>query len=189
MSRSVGDVPFYPLHVPLIRDWGHHVVGRLSCCLRHAHATNMRSKAFKRNPEWKGEPTWMVRTILLVSSRAAMAVDVPKEAVPLWKPRTIRPSFLYCSMGSQTKSRNPWTEQINHLWGRSSDMNKKFTTCEFAKSRGYAHPVGQESGSAPHLPTVPGADSSLCQSATHWLHRKTIYPHLIIWRMRRITKH
>lgn len=26
--------------------------------------------------------TWMVRTILLVSSRAAIAVDVPKEAVP-----------------------------------------------------------------------------------------------------------
>lgn len=64
--------------------------------------------------EWKGGFTWMVRTILLVSSRAAMAVDVPKEAVPLWNPRTIRPSFLYCSMGSQTKSLNPWTEHIHH---------------------------------------------------------------------------
>lgn len=26
--------------------------------------------------------TWMVRTILFVSSKAAMAVEVPKEAVP-----------------------------------------------------------------------------------------------------------
>lgn len=54
--------------------------------------------------------TWIVRTILFVSSRAAIAVEVPKEAVPRWNPRTIRPSFLYCSIGSQTKSLSPWTE-------------------------------------------------------------------------------
>ena len=52
----------------------------------------------------------MVRTIRLVSSRAAMAVEVPKDAVPRWNPRTMRPSLRYCSMGSHTRSLNPWTE-------------------------------------------------------------------------------
>lgn len=51
--------------------------------------------------------TWMVRTMRLVSSRAAIAVEVPKDAVPRWNPRTIRPSLRYCSMGSQTRSLKP----------------------------------------------------------------------------------
>lgn len=107
MSQSVRDVPFDPLGVSLIGDRRHHVIGSLSCCLKRTHATNIRREDRLYWSEWKGGFTWMVRTILLVSSRAAMAVDVPKEAVPLWNPRTIRPSFLYCSMGSQTKSLNP----------------------------------------------------------------------------------
>lgn len=85
MSQSVGDVPFHPFCVSLIRDWRHHVVGCLCCCLRcYAGVRNdKRGEPRLYCSGWKGEPTWMVRTILLVSSRAAMAVDVPKEAVPL----------------------------------------------------------------------------------------------------------
>ena len=54
----------------------------------------------------------MAWTSRLVSSRAAMAVDVVNELAPRCKPRTIRPSFWYCSMGSQNKSRIPWTIKI-----------------------------------------------------------------------------
>lgn len=53
--------------------------------------------------------TWMAWTSLLLSSRAAEAVDDPKEAAPRCSPRMRRPSFLYCSMGSHSRSRNPWT--------------------------------------------------------------------------------
>ena len=53
--------------------------------------------------------TCMVWTILFVSSRAAIAVEVPKEAAPLWNPLTMRPSFRYCSIGNQTKSLRPCT--------------------------------------------------------------------------------
>lgn len=117
MSKSVMSVPFYPLCVSFVRHWRHHVISRLSCCLRwHKQWNEIVTKALEVNADffylqWKDEFTWMVRTILLVSSRAAIAVDVPKEAVPRWNPRTIRPSFLYCSIGSQTRSLNPWTEQ------------------------------------------------------------------------------
>uniref|UniRef100_A0A6B0UHD8 Putative secreted protein n=1 Tax=Ixodes ricinus TaxID=34613 RepID=A0A6B0UHD8_IXORI len=48
-----------------------------------------------------------VCTILFVSSRQAMAVEVVKEFAPRWRPRTIRPSLRYCSTGSQTRSRIP----------------------------------------------------------------------------------
>lgn len=53
--------------------------------------------------------TCMACTSLLLSSRAAEAVEVPKDAAPLWRPRIIRPSFLYCSIGIQNRSRTPWT--------------------------------------------------------------------------------
>lgn len=53
--------------------------------------------------------TWMACTSRLLSSRAAEAVDEPKEAAPRCSPRMRRPSFLYCSMGSHSRSRNPWT--------------------------------------------------------------------------------
>jgi hypothetical protein len=56
--------------------------------------------------------TCMAWTSLLVSSSAAMAVDVVNELAPRWRPLTIRPSFWYCSMGSQNKSRIPWTRKI-----------------------------------------------------------------------------
>jgi hypothetical protein len=56
--------------------------------------------------------TCMAWTSLLVSSSAAMAVDVVNELAPRCRPRTIRPSFWYCSMGSQNKSRIPWTRKI-----------------------------------------------------------------------------
>src|SRR4029434_5839840 len=56
-----------------------------------------------------GGATWMVCTMRLVSSSAAMAVHVPKDAVPLWKPRTIRPSLRYCWIGSHTRSLHPCT--------------------------------------------------------------------------------
>lgn len=65
-------------------------------------------KKKKTNTE-KKEFTWMVRTMRLVSSRAAIAVEVPNEAVPRWNPRTIRPSLRYCSIGSHTRSLMPWT--------------------------------------------------------------------------------
>lgn len=128
MSQSVMGEPFYPLCVPLIRHWRHHVIGCLGCCLKtHTHKNNV-MKA------WRGKYrlfvnrgkriTWMVRTILLVSSRAAIAVEVPKEAVPRWNPRTIRPSFLYCSIGSQTKSLNPWTEEKIHRKNREQHYMK-----------------------------------------------------------------
>lgn len=53
--------------------------------------------------------TCMAWTSRLLSSRAAEAVDVPKEAAPRWIPRIMRPSFLYCSMGIQNRSLTPWT--------------------------------------------------------------------------------
>lgn len=55
--------------------------------------------------------TWIACTSRLLSSRAAEAVEVPKDAAPLCKPRIMRPSFLYCSIGSQKRSRTPWTEK------------------------------------------------------------------------------
>lgn len=55
------------------------------------------------------DSTCMAWTSLLLSSRAADAVEVPKDAAPLWRPRIMRPSFLYCSMGSQNRSLTPWT--------------------------------------------------------------------------------
>lgn len=53
--------------------------------------------------------TWMACTRRLLSSRAAEAVEVPKEAAPRCRPRMMRPSLRYCSMGSQKRSRRPWT--------------------------------------------------------------------------------
>ena len=53
--------------------------------------------------------TWIACTSRLLSSKAAEAVDEPKEAAPRCSPRMRRPSFLYCSMGSHSRSRNPWT--------------------------------------------------------------------------------
>lgn len=53
--------------------------------------------------------TWMACTSLLLSSKAADAVEVPKDAAPLWRPLMMRPSFLYCSIGSQKRSLTPWT--------------------------------------------------------------------------------
>lgn len=44
-----------------------------------------------------------------VSSNAAIAVDVVKLFAPLCNPRTILPSFWYCSIGNQNRSRIPWT--------------------------------------------------------------------------------
>lgn len=55
----------------------------------------------------------MACTSLLLSSRAADAVEVPKDAAPLWRPRIIRPSFLYCSMGNQNRSLTPWTGETH----------------------------------------------------------------------------
>lgn len=55
--------------------------------------------------------TCMACTSLLLSSRAADAVEVPNDAAPRWRPRIMRPSFLYCSIGSQKRSRTPWTGQ------------------------------------------------------------------------------
>ena len=43
-------------------------------------------------------------TTLLVSSNNDIAVDVENDVAPLCRPRTMRPSFLYCSTGSQNKS-------------------------------------------------------------------------------------
>lgn len=56
-----------------------------------------------------GPLTWIACTSRLLSSKAAEAVDEPKEAAPRCSPRMRRPSFLYCSMGSHSRSRNPWT--------------------------------------------------------------------------------
>lgn len=62
----------------------------------------------------------MACTSLLLSSRAADAVEVPKDAAPLWRPRIMRPSFLYCSMGSQNRSLTPWTGE-----GGEKGMNRE----------------------------------------------------------------
>lgn len=81
------------------------------------------------NKFWK-VGTCMAWTSLLLSSRAADAVEVPKDAAPLWRPRIMRPSFLYCSIGSQNRSLTPWTGQKDKLgftttqslqyWGNSN---------------------------------------------------------------------
>lgn len=66
----------------------------------------------------------MAWTSLLLSSRAAEAVEVPKDAAPLWRPRIMRPSFLYCSMGNQNKSRTPWTEESQRWINKEIKINK-----------------------------------------------------------------
>jgi len=38
----------------------------------------------------------------------ARTLDLPNADVPFCKPRMMRPSFLYCSTGSQTRSCTPW---------------------------------------------------------------------------------
>ena len=64
-----------------------------------------------QNPEFRINPenfhpciTCTLCTTLLVSSNNDIAVDVENDVAPLCRPRTIRPSFLYCSTGSQNKS-------------------------------------------------------------------------------------
>lgn len=57
----------------------------------------------------------MACTSRLLSSRAAEAVDEPKEAAPRCSPRMRRPSFRYCSMGSHSRSRKPWTTGVGSL--------------------------------------------------------------------------
>ena len=46
---------------------------------------------------------------LLVTSRKESVVEWMKLVVPFCSPRTILPSFLYCSSGSSTRSRTPYT--------------------------------------------------------------------------------
>lgn len=44
-----------------------------------------------------------------MSSSTAIDVVVEKATAPRCRPLTIRPSFLYCSMGIQNRSFTPWT--------------------------------------------------------------------------------
>lgn len=78
---------------------------------RNHQVRNMQQTAFRIFVTFKKTLTWIACTSLLLSSKAAEAVEVPKDAAPLWSPRIMRPSFLYCSMGSQNRSRTPWTEK------------------------------------------------------------------------------
>lgn len=53
MSKSVMSVPFYPLCVSFIRHWRHHVIGRLSCCLRwHKQWNKIVRKALEVNADF-----------------------------------------------------------------------------------------------------------------------------------------
>lgn len=86
----------------------------MSCAFIYAQPFQLGAK--NQEPGDEGVPflsspalTWMAWTSRLLSSRAAEAVDDPKEAAPRCSPRMRRPSFLYCSMGSHRRSRNPWT--------------------------------------------------------------------------------
>ncbi len=112
MGQTVMGVALNLFAFFLIWHWRNHVVRRFSSSLHKAeyridHKSSIHTFAIilpQRN-----HFTCIVRTIRFVSSRAAIAVEVPKEAVPRWKPRTILPSLRYCSMGSQTRSLKPWT--------------------------------------------------------------------------------
>ena len=58
-------------------------------------------------------PTWIAYTKRAVNSSAAIAVEVVKELAPRCNPLTMRPSFWYCSIGNQNRSRIPWTTKEN----------------------------------------------------------------------------
>lgn len=99
MSQSVRDVPFYPFGVSLIRDWRHHVVGCLCCCLK--------CYACIRNDKREGTQTLMFR------------VSLPGWSAPScwWAPG--RPWLLTCQK-RQCPAENH--EQSGHLsctarWG------------------------------------------------------------------------
>ena len=56
-------------------------------------------------------------TALLVSSRKAIADEVVKELAPLCSPLMTRPSLRYWSIGSHTRSTNPWNNCRNECTG------------------------------------------------------------------------
>lgn len=115
--------------------------------------------------------TCMACTSLLLSSRAADAVDVPKDAAPLWRPRIIRPSFLYCSMGSQKRSLTPWTGETHRCKERRGQKinTKGLSTFQIIKQTTvYINVFGEEAFSinshswttecmGPTPPRMPGS--------------------------------
>lgn len=107
--------------------------------------------------------TWMACTSLLLSSRAADAVEVPKDAAPLWRPLIMRPSFLYCSMGSQKRSLTPWTEGKGVKWdenSKSSTVPIVWTAMCVVVTEVVTYTAGQQNAWGQHLPECLAADSS-----------------------------
>lgn len=196
MSQSIRDVPFHPLCVSLIGDWRHHVIGSLSCCLKCTHARKM-----KRERPPNGTQALLFRSVRWVyldgphhpvseleSSHGCRRSERGSAPLKTTNYPTVFP-VLFDGKPDQIPESLNWTHPslITHKVRYEKDIHHISFEC--SKSVCRSHPAGPESESAPHHPTVLEADSSLCQLAIHWLHRKTIYPHLIIWRVTKKTKH
>lgn len=117
----------------------------------------------------------MACTSLLLSSRAAEAVEVPKDAAPRWRPRIMRPSRLYCSMGIQNKSLTPWTRQRESYTKKTIEINTKWG-CESSlainhTAREQLYYYGYNSG------TTKGTTAKKQRTPYKWCH----FPYLHSW--------
>lgn len=136
-----------------------------------------------RKPQPISRPTWMACTRRLLSSRAAEAVEVPKEAAPRCRPRMIRPSLRYCSIGSQKRSRKPWTGKET---GRSRERefrrqipqtpSRWVSTCLPAHP-GATYKAGQPNAWGPRPPGSRAVGSCGYLSATPSTRSSTPSPH------------
>lgn len=135
------------------------------------------------------QSTWIACTSLLLSSRAADAVEVPKDAAPLWRPRMMRPSFLYCSIGSQNKSLTPWTGQDEGERKYESQCNQQWKAAvKMLQKTKATYTAGRLSAWVRHLPGCRAADSSWCPSATLWRRTESLCRPRGDWNMQKVSE-